>query len=140
MNRQRFAIALGMAVIAFWIVTGLHAHWTAFILCITLCGLVYLRAHRRTRERLKIRKALPEGHQTSRNIPQSLKYEVMQASDGWCGLCNKRIEPGEEVEVDHKTPWSLGGETTRDNLWVVHRTCNRVKGNRIDNGAISVQV
>jgi 5-methylcytosine-specific restriction endonuclease McrA len=103
----------------------------AFVLAASLCSLMYLRLHRKTRA--AGRQSVPNRPYTSHSIPQSLKFRVMRASDGVCGICTKPIRADDEMEVDHKIPWSHGGETVFDNLWCVHKECNRSKGNRFEN-------
>lgn len=48
---------------------------------------------------------------------------------GICPYCKKHFQQ-EEMEADHKKPWSKGGKTVPDNLQMLCRECNRKKGNR----------
>jgi len=47
-----------------------------------------------------------------------------------CAICGKKIQKYEDYEPDHKIPWSKGGPTSITNAQLVHKTCNRKKGNR----------
>lgn len=48
---------------------------------------------------------------------------------GVCPYCKKHFEL-EEMEADHKKPWSKGGKTKPSNLQMLCRECNRKKGSR----------
>jgi len=48
-----------------------------------------------------------------------------------CPLCGKSMFIGEDVEVDHMHPISVGGSDTLDNVQIVHWICNRKKGNDV---------
>lgn len=48
-----------------------------------------------------------------------------------CGLCgHPRIE-GDPWQTDHIIPASRGGASTRDNLQIVHASCNRRRGSKL---------
>ncbi len=47
-----------------------------------------------------------------------------------CPICNCPIYFGDEIEIDHITPLSIGGEDNKDNLQAAHKSCNRKKGAR----------
>lgn len=47
-----------------------------------------------------------------------------------CPLCENALFQGEDVEVDHIIPISLGGSDSLDNVQIVHWICNREKGNK----------
>ena len=57
------------------------------------------------------------------------KLTAYTKQGGKCVYCGKECAI-EEMEADHKTPWSKGGKTTPDNLQMLCRECNRRKGNR----------
>lgn len=60
-----------------------------------------------------------------------IDWEAVAArADGRCGICN--IELAVPVEFDHIVPVVLGGRHATDNLQLVHRRCNRMKGAKID--------
>lgn len=54
------------------------------------------------------------------------KQQLFDA-DQTCQICNQRIESIDDAAVDHKTPFSKGGDTALDNAQLTHRYCNRVK-------------
>ena len=70
-------------------------------------------------------------------VPDSLRYRVLQSSDGRCALCgaSKKEQP---LDVDHIKPRSKGGQTKLENLQVLCARCNRAppppppKGNKDD--------
>ena len=45
-----------------------------------------------------------------------------------CGICGEPGRPGEQWVVDHITPASEGGASTRDNLRLAHYICNLRRG------------
>lgn len=65
----------------------------------------------------------------SRQIPKSLRYEVL-ARDNWtCQYCGRRA-PEVVLEVDHRVSWRDGGKTVKENLVTSCRDCNRGKSSR----------
>jgi len=49
-----------------------------------------------------------------------------------CPLCNKEMRKAtQDLDLDHALPRSLGG-TLRTGVRLVHATCNRSRGNRLD--------
>lgn len=61
-------------------------------------------------------------------IPLPLRQTV-HVRDGWaCLHCGAR----DGLQLDHVYPYSLGGETTLDNLQTLCGPCNRAKGMRVD--------
>ncbi len=74
---------------------------------------------------------LPETRTTSRNIPLRLRFQVMRRDEFKCCLCgvSPALRPGTVLEVDHKVPWSKGGETVVDNLQTHCQRCNNGKSN-----------
>ena len=60
------------------------------------------------------------------NIQKRASYE---RQDGICRLCDKKYK-FEEMEADHITAWSKGGETIMDNCEMLCVKHNREKGNK----------
>ncbi len=48
-----------------------------------------------------------------------------------CKICDKTIKKYDDYEPDHVIPWSKGGHTSITNAQLVHKECNRKKGNRV---------
>lgn len=48
-----------------------------------------------------------------------------------CPICNQALFIGDNIEIDHINPISLGGEDNINNLQIVHKLCNREKSNKI---------
>lgn len=65
-------------------------------------------------------------HKTKRNIPISLRYQIMKRDDFKCVLCgaSPAKDPTIELHIDHIIPWSKGGESTMDNLQTLCSVCN----------------
>lgn len=60
-------------------------------------------------------------------IPGWMRAAVLRRDGRVCRWCGSTYRP----EVDHRVPWSKGGEHTLDNLQVLCRPCNIRKGARI---------
>ncbi len=56
--------------------------------------------------------------------------ERILSQNNECPLCGNALFQGEDVEVDHIIPISLGGSDCLDNVQIVHWICNREKGNK----------
>ena len=48
-----------------------------------------------------------------------------------CAYCGNRILNIDDCEIDHIIPFSLGGPTNLENAQLLHRHCNRSKGNKM---------
>lgn len=48
-----------------------------------------------------------------------------------CKICDKTIKKYDDYEPDHVIPWSKGGPTSITNAQLLHKECNRKKGNRV---------
>lgn len=55
------------------------------------------------------------------------KKRVRENSSGNCYLCGSRVHAGDEIEVDHVWPHSVGGQNTDENLRVAHAECAAIK-------------
>lgn len=66
----------------------------------------------------------------SRYIPTDVRADVLARDGLFCRLCLGPVDP-DDVHLDHVMPWSLGGETSRENLQVAHSFCNISKGARV---------
>ena len=53
----------------------------------------------------------------------------IKSQENRCPLCKEELYLGEDVEVDHIIPISIGGPDSLDNVQIVHWICNREKGN-----------
>ena len=53
------------------------------------------------------------------------------AQDNRCPICGFELFIGEDVEMDHIYPISVGGSDTLENIQIVHWICNRRKGNTV---------
>ena len=82
------------------------------------------------------RAAIEEGshaRDSRRAFSPQMRQPLFEQQGGMCPICTQaidpmRIEDPKHVEIDHKTPHSLGGPTTSENAQLVHRECNRKKG------------
>jgi HNH endonuclease len=66
-----------------------------------------------------------------RPLPTRLRELVIMRDGYVCGLCGGDVDP-KDVHLDHRLPWSKGGQHTLDNLQVAHSRCNIRKGARVD--------
>lgn len=64
------------------------------------------------------------GRGVRRRAPPSLRREVFARDGEVCAYCGTTTGP---FHVDHKTPWSLGGAHTMENLCVACESCNLAK-------------
>lgn len=67
-----------------------------------------------------------EARTSSRSIPRAVMLQVVRRDDYRCQICGEYVRDN-ELEFDHKIPFSMGGPTTPENLRVTHRSCNRTK-------------
>jgi len=69
--------------------------------------------------------------ETSRSISWRLRYLVMRRDNFKCCLCgtSPALQTGIVLEVDHKVPWSKGGESLLENLQTLCQVCNNGKSN-----------
>lgn len=70
---------------------------------------------------------------TQRDINLRLRFLVMKRDNFKCCLCGRSpaTTPGLELHIDHIKPWSMGGETTFDNLQTLCSDCNLGKSNLV---------
>jgi len=75
--------------------------------------------------------ASPTGHITPRQPDLRLRFKVMRRDDFKCCHCgtSPALQTGIVLEVDHKVPWSKGGETLLENLQTLCQACNNGKSN-----------
>lgn len=68
---------------------------------------------------------------TSRNISDRMRFRILSRDGFTCQSCGSSPikERGVELHVDHKIPWSKGGETVEENLEAKCKQCNLGKGN-----------
>lgn len=55
--------------------------------------------------------------------------EILERDGLLCHICGKDVAV-KDVTMDHVLALVLGGQHTRENLKVAHRSCNASKGNR----------
>jgi 5-methylcytosine-specific restriction endonuclease McrA len=65
-------------------------------------------------------------HKTKREVRTLLRYQVLRRDHFRCRLCGRSpaTDPAVQLHVDHIHPWSLGGETIKENLQTLCDTCN----------------
>lgn len=64
-----------------------------------------------------------------RQFSDGLKQTAYENQEGKCNICKKYFKL-EEMDADHIIPWSKGGETTKSNLQMLCKKCNREKSNK----------
>lgn len=67
-----------------------------------------------------------EKHLSIRAFDARQKREAYEEQDGVCVKCEEEFN-FKDMEADHITPWSKGGQTTSENCQMLCRTCNRTK-------------
>ena len=67
-----------------------------------------------------------ERHLYIRAFDEDIKQKVYDEQNGNCNICKKYFEFN-EMEADHITPWSQGGQTVEDNCQLLCRDDNRRK-------------
>ncbi|MFA5176370.1 MAG: DUF262 domain-containing protein [Candidatus Nanoarchaeia archaeon] len=58
------------------------------------------------------------------------KKQILLNQKNFCPLCNSVLFHGEDIEVDHIIPISMGGKDKIENLQITHKDCNRKKGTK----------
>jgi len=66
-----------------------------------------------------------------RSIPRDVMLKVVRRDGQICQKCNKPVSD-KEVEFDHLIPFSKGGKSTTENLRLIHKNCNRIKSNSLE--------
>ncbi len=56
------------------------------------------------------------------------KKELYESGNKKCAICGNLILSIDDCEIDHITPFAKGGKTELSNAQIVHRICNREKG------------
>jgi hypothetical protein len=71
------------------------------------------------------------GYRTSRDPSLRLRFRILKRDNFSCRACgaSPAITPGLELHVDHIIAWSVGGETTEENLQTLCEACNLGKSN-----------
>ena len=61
---------------------------------------------------------------------EHFSHREIAERDGWaCHICGDEVTRA-DWSIDHLVPLSLGGEHTRANVKIAHRSCNASRGNR----------
>ncbi|MBI2645682.1 MAG: HNH endonuclease [Deltaproteobacteria bacterium] len=66
----------------------------------------------------------------TRYIPKAIQREVYQRDEGHCSYTSsegKKCGEKNFLELDHIHPWSLGGNSTSENLRLLCRTHNQYR-------------
>lgn len=67
-----------------------------------------------------------EKRRITRHIPRAMLLRIIRRDNQTCQICGQHLME-DEIEIDHKIPYSLGGASDESNLRVVCRKCNRKK-------------
>jgi hypothetical protein len=68
--------------------------------------------------------------QQKRNVSRRQRVSILERDKYTCQMCGAKA-PDVPLEIDHKYPFSKGGATTDDNLWVLCKPCNAGKSDRL---------
>lgn len=63
-------------------------------------------------------------------IPERTREVLIRRADNTCTICGKKMAAN-YLHIDHRTPVSLGGKATFDNLQVLCQWCNLSKSNHL---------
>ena len=87
------------------------------------------KGKRSTRRRRRIEKLQAPQPRTPRNVPMTLRFEIMKRDKFKCVYCGRSPakDPKIELEIDHIVPWTKGGETVKENLQTLCSECNNGK-------------
>lgn len=69
------------------------------------------------------------GTPVSRFFKKSMIIQKLKDQNSICLGCNKIINPTDEYHGDHIKSWTSGGETTMENLQILHKKCHILKHN-----------
>ena len=72
-----------------------------------------------------------ERRKHSRLVPRDVILKVVRRDGQICQKCNQPVSD-KEVEFDHLIPFSKGGKSTIENLRLIHKNCNRLKGDSLE--------
>jgi hypothetical protein len=72
-----------------------------------------------------------QSRKTPRNVNWRLRAQVLMRDEARCRLCGATPSMGAKLHVDHKIPWSKGGETVLSNLQILCEQCNGGKSDLI---------
>jgi hypothetical protein len=67
----------------------------------------------------------------SRHVSDAMMREIYLRDNGTCQKCSRTVGP-RVVHFDHIIPWSEDGPTVPWNLQILCESCNRAKGNCMD--------
>lgn len=80
-------------------------------------------------------KSWEQKRRITRSIPVELKRKVWKRDGGCCQyqdpVTGKRCSSRHKLEFEHTKPWSLGGEHSLENLWIICRNHNIYRWNNI---------
>ena len=77
---------------------------------------------------LKMSSSLSDAETRTRYVPEKIKQDIYKRDEGQCSYVSPNGNPcGERnfLELDHIRPWSLGGESSEENLRLLCRTHNQ---------------
>ena len=63
-------------------------------------------------------------------LSESEKLEKLREQGNRCAISEAPLFIGDDVEVDHRVPLSIGGADSKENLQITHSDSNRKKGSR----------
>jgi len=63
-------------------------------------------------------------------LSQAEKLEKLREQDNRCAISGAPLFIGDDIEVDHNIPLSIGGVDSLDNLQITHSDSNRKKGSK----------
>ena len=62
-----------------------------------------------------------------KSISTKKRVALFQKRDGICHICGGKIHVGEQWELEHQIPLSMGGEDVESNWYLAHTKCHKTK-------------
>ncbi|MHC5937282.1 HNH endonuclease, partial [Nostoc sp.] len=61
-------------------------------------------------------------------LSEGEKVEMLKEQGNCCAISGAILFIGDDIEVDHNVPLSIGGTDSKENFQIVHKDSNRSKG------------
>lgn len=68
-------------------------------------------------------------------IPTAVRRAVLERDEHCCVTCGR----SDDLQMDHRFPWSLGGDDTIENLQTMCGACNRAKRDKVESDILRVE-
>lgn len=62
------------------------------------------------------------------SMSKARRLRIFARDGGRCEICGKKVQTGEDYDIDHRLAWALTFDDGDDNLRTVHKSCHRDAG------------